>query len=138
MIRQTFYAPAIAARNVAAVNRRALSASATSRYSVIDSAKEALKKANKKIGEVAAGGIEKTQEMTPNAENVTEATKETAHKVNKKTGEVLAEGLDKAEKMKPELHSEKRRVQENAKGYTDLQDKGSKTESEQNRPDDAV
>ncbi|CCE80402.1 Piso0_003518 [Millerozyma farinosa CBS 7064] len=137
MIRQTFYAPAIAAKNAAAVNRRALSASAISRYSVIDSAKEALKKANKKIGEAAAGGIEKTQEMTPNAEKVTEATKETAHKANKKTGEVLAEGLDKAEKLKPELNSEKRRVKENAKGYNDLQDKGSKAETEQNRPDDA-
>ena len=126
------------------------------RYSIIGSAKDVLHKANKKIGEVAAEGIEKTQHAP---ENVGDA----AQKVNKKTGEVLAEGIDKTQKASPESvgdaaqkvnkktgevladgiekteqTEERLRVSKNAKGYDSLQDKGKKAESEQNRPDDAV
>ncbi len=151
------------------------------RYSIIGSAKDVLHKANKKIGEVAAEGIEKTQHATPHsvgdaagkvnkktgevlAEGIEKTQKVTpdsvgdaAQKVNKKTGEVLAEGIDKAQKVTPSnvgaaaekvdgelggkktLQTEEQlRVSKNAKGYESLQDKGSKTETEQNRPDDAV
>lgn len=97
------------------------------RYSIIGSAKDVLHKANKKIGEVAAEGIEKTQHATPHSVG------DAAQKVNKKTGEVLAEGIEKTQQGKERL-----RVSQNAKGYDSLQDKGSKTETEQNRPDDAV
>ena len=127
------------------------------RYSIIGSAKDVLHKANKKIGEVAAEGIEKTQHATPHsvgdaaqkvnkktgevlAEGIEKTQKATpdsvgdaAQKVNKKTGEVLAEGIEKTQQGKERL-----RVSQNAKGYDSLQDKGSKTETEQNRPDDAV
>lgn len=157
------------------------------RYSIIGSAKDVLHKANKKIGEVAAEGIEKTQHATPHsvgdaAEKVNKKTGEVlaegiektqkvtpdsvgdaAQKVNKKTGEVLAEGIDKTQRATPDdvgeavqkvnnktgealaegiektQHGKERiRVSQNAKGYDSLQDKGSKTETEQNRPDDAV
>ena len=127
------------------------------RYSIIGSAKDVLHKANKKIGEVAAEGIEKTQHATPHSVG------DAAQKVNKKTGEVLAEGIDKTQKATPDSvgdaaqkvnkktgevlaegiektqqGKERLRVSQNAKGYDSLQDKGSKTETEQNRPDDAV
>lgn len=127
------------------------------RYSIIDSAKDALNKANKKIGEVAAEGIDKTQKATP------DSVGDAAQKVNKKTGEVLAEGIDKTQKATPDSvgeaaqkvnkktgevlaegiektqqTDEKLRVSKNAKGYESLQDKGSKAETEQNRPDDAL
>mmetsp|Transcript_6722 Transcript_6722/g.6620 ORF Transcript_6722/g.6620 Transcript_6722/m.6620 type:complete len:127 (-) Transcript_6722:1914-2294(-) len=97
------------------------------RYSIIGSAKEVLHKANKKIGEVAAEGIDKTQKATPHSVG------EAAEKVNKKTGEVLAEGIEKTQQA-----GQKARVSQNAKGYESLQDKGSKAETEQNRPDDAL
>lgn len=127
------------------------------RYSIIGSAKEVLHKANKKIGEVAAEGIDKTQHVAEGSVG------KAAHKVNKKTGEVLAEGIDKTQKAAPhnvgeaaekvnkktgevlaegiektQHLREKARVSQNAKGYDSLQDKGSKTETEQNRPDDAL
>ncbi|ODV78349.1 uncharacterized protein CANTADRAFT_6743 [Suhomyces tanzawaensis NRRL Y-17324] len=145
---------------------------------VIDAAKEALKTANKKIGEVAADGIEKAEQVTPNkdtvinaadkvnkktgevlsegidkaqkvtpnqddlsqaAENVGDKVADAADKANKKTGKVLADGIDKAEKAVPNAaNNAKSKVAKNHEGYKDLQDKGSKTETEQNRPDDAV
>ncbi|CUM49500.1 unnamed protein product [Debaryomyces tyrocola] len=153
------------------------------RYSIIGSAKEVLHKANKKIGEVAAEGIEKTQHAPDSVGNVAKKVNkktgevlaegidktqkvtphgvgDAAHKVNKKTGEVLAEGIDKTQKATPsnigaeaekvdgemadgikkkqQQAEEKLRVSKNTKGYDSLQDKGSKAESEQNRPDDAV
>ncbi|CUM55490.1 uncharacterized protein AC631_03122 [Debaryomyces fabryi] len=127
------------------------------RYSIIGSAKEVLHKANKKIGEVAAEGIDKTQKAAPHSVG------EAAEKINKKTGEVLAEGIDKTQKAAPgsvgeaaekvnkktgevlaegikktEQAGHKARVSQNAKGYESLQDKGRKAETEQNRPDDAL
>lgn len=228
-------------------------------YSIVESAKDALKKVNKKIGEVAAEGLEKVEQATPSAEEVKEKASKLADKVpdaaevkkkasdladkvpdksqvkkgirktqkkaanaieegadaveekspdyedikkagkdahakakstlqegkekilessvgdsvigsakklaetvsdtaaslNKKAGQAAAAGLDKiqeavpsteeipskhsAAKLKNEAHNkEVDRVNENAKDYRDLRDKGSKVESEQNRPDDAV
>lgn len=115
-------------------------ATTPARYSILGSAKDALLKANKKIGEVAAEGIDKTQKAEHSVEdavhNIGKKTGQAADTVNKKTGEVLAEGIDKTQKAMP--NEAKRRVSNNAEGYKNLQDKGSKAESEQNRPDDAV
>lgn len=168
------------------------------RYSVIDTAKDVLLKANKKTGEVLAGSMEKAEQVTPNADSVSDAASkvnkktgevlaegmekaqqkapnvesvgDAASKLNKKTGEVLADGMEKTEKYVPNTAGEakqkggevltegkekgeeilaegkekgqhayhKHRVRENTKGYEGLQDKGSKAEVEQNRPDDAV
>lgn len=132
------------------------------RGSVIDTAKNVLHKANKKIGEVAAEGIDKTQHAAPHAQDVGEAADkvnkktgevladginkaqkaapdvdsvgDAAQKVNKKTGEVLADGIGKAQKVVPE--NQRSRVHKNYEGYQNLQDKGSKAETEQKRPDD--
>lgn len=141
-------------------NVRLLSSSATN-YSVVQTAKDVLLKANKKTGEFLAGGMDAAEKATPSASNVTDA----ASKINKKTGEVLADGMEKVQQATPEVDSvsdaasklnkktgevladgmqkvenvkHKRRVNQHHKGYESLQDKGSKTESEQNRPDDAV
>lgn len=99
-------------------------------YSIVGGAKKVLEQANKKTGEVLASGLDKSQE--------TPGPKEAAKKINKKTGEKLAEGLDEAEKVSPTSHPAQSKVKDNTKGYNGLQDKGSKTETEQNRPDDAV
>lgn len=49
----------------------------------------------------------------------------------KKTGQVLADG------SKAEESLQQKRVHDNWRGYKSLQDKGSKTEAEQARPDDS-
>ncbi|EGV61995.1 hypothetical protein PSN45_000709 [Yamadazyma tenuis] len=125
-------------------------------YSVVSGVKETLEKANKKTGEFLAATME-TAEKTP------ETVGDVAEKVNKKTGKVLAEGMEKVQRVAPNNLSEAAdkankktgevladgvekvnagehldRVRENAKGYKNLQDKGSKAESEQNRPEDGV
>lgn len=195
---------------------------AAKNYSVLGAAKEVLSKANKKTGEVLAGGMEKVEEVTPTSETISQA----AQDVNKKTGEVLADGMEKVEPLIPGHGGEKEvgkkvadaaktaknkanevladgmekaedvvpgkndlkqagekakqnvkqagdeiadaagtankkagdvlsngmdkakgavdeaeakhRVKKNAKGYKDLQDKGSKVESEQSRPEDGL
>lgn len=109
------------------------------------SVSEALNKANKKTGEVLADGMEKAEKIVPGtakeakdvAEDAKEKVQEYSSKANKKTGEVLADGLEKAEETKEHLEA-KAKVGKNSFGYKDLQDKGKKVESEQNRPDDAV
>ncbi|KAK6199936.1 uncharacterized protein RJT21DRAFT_120835 [Scheffersomyces amazonensis] len=124
-------------------------------YSILDTAKGALDKLNKGAGKLAADGLDITEKATKSTgEGVNEVNKKTAEtlqKVNKKTGKVLADGIEVIEEAserikdakdqtfgKPEHKEARKRVKEHHKGYKDLQDKGRKTESEQNRPDDAV
>lgn len=59
------------------------------------------------------------------------------HKANKKTGEVLASTMEAAEEKATKKDGQKK-VEENTKGYKDLQDKGAKAETEQNRPEDGM
>ena len=99
------------------------------RASVIDSAKQLFEKANKKVGEAAALGLDKSTLNT--GQNVTQAAKD----VDKKAGETVAEGIHDAQASMP---NQKARVYKNTKGYDSLADKGKKVESEQNRADDAV
>lgn len=98
---------------------RAFSVSLASRKSVVDSAKDVLDKANKKTGEFLAGTINKTEQAAGHAE---EAASDAAQKASLKVDEVKAQ----------------KKVNDNTQGYLNLQDKGAKVESEQNRPDDAV
>lgn len=146
---------------------RYLSASAP-RSSILGGVKETLQKVNKKTGEVLAEGMEKAEDKTPHASSVGDAASkinkktgevladgmqkvedkapnvdsvgDAASKANKKTGEVLADGMEKAEKVVPTASKAdaKKKVDENVKGYDNLQHKGSRVETEQNRPDDAV
>lgn len=116
--------------------------------------KNAAETVNKKTGDVLADGIEKTEKAASNVKELVDNTdvnvdiKGAAEKVNKATGEKLSEGIHKAEgaahqakdaasNVKEEVHA-KAKVEANTKGYQDLQDKGAKVETEQNRPDDAV
>lgn len=142
-------------------NNLRLFSSTSANLSVVQAAKDALLKANKKTGEILAGGMDAAEKATPTGENIAD----TASKINKKTGEVLADGMEKVQQATPDVDSvgdaasklnkktgevladgmskvehvqHKQRVNENTKGYESLQDKGSKAESEQNRPDDAV
>lgn len=85
---------------------------ATRSYSIIDSAKKVISKDIK-------------------------YAEEAAEKINKKTGEVLSEGIDLAQTVK-HRHDAISKVRKNEKGYKDLEDKGSKVESEQCRPDDGL
>lgn len=115
-------------------------------YSIVGGVKETLEKANKKTGEFLASTMETAEKAAPGSMNeAADKTAEAADKVNKKTGEVLADGIDKAEKAIPNANKPADsvthatgKVKENAKGYKDLQDKGSKAETEQARPDDGV
>lgn len=110
--------------------------------------KEALDATNKKVGKVLADGLETAEETVASG-------KETAEKVANKAGDkaedTIASGKETAQKVankageKAEdiantaLAVEQRaRVKENHQGYSSLQDKGSKVETEQQRPDDAV
>lgn len=127
MIRQTLYRSTYNYSRLGLVN-------GVRSYSVVGSAKDVLNKANKKIGEVTADGLEKAENVVHSSHPI----KKTAHEINMTTGKVLAEGMEKAERVIPTASSEKKRVKENIKGYKDLQDKGSKVESEQGRPEDGV
>lgn len=128
-----------------------------------DNIKDAAETVNRKTGEVLADGIEKAEEAKDFAKdkagdiaNDAEGTaKDLKHKAKGKAaelkdqasdkagelkdqaGELKDQAADKAGDLKDEAHA-KKRVLENTSGYKDLQDKGSKIESEQNRPDDAV
>lgn len=118
------------------------------RYSVVDTAKDVLQKANKKTGEFLASTMETAEKAAPNsasdaAQKVGEAAgkvSEAASDVNKKSGEVLADGMQKVEDATPGLndHPAKKKVDQNTAGYKNLQDKGAKAESEQNRPEDGL
>lgn len=151
MFRQLTYLSRTAAIPRQTMASRAFTVSLASRKSVVDTAKDVLEKANKKTGEFLAGTIEQTEKVAPTGENI----KLAAGKVNQKTGDVLADGVEKAEaaagKAKEAASEAKERasdvneeaqakakVNANTAGYDNLQDKGSKVESEQNRPDDAV
>ena len=105
-----------------------------------DKAKGAAEKVNQKTGEVLADGIEKTEDAIPSKGEVKNAAENAADKA-KKTADNAA---DKAKGAAGEVSesakhaAEKERIRQNHKGYEDLKDKGSKAETEQNRPDDAV
>ena len=105
-----------------------------------ETVKNAADKVNKKTGEVLADGIEKTEDAIPSKGEVKNAAENAADKA-KKTADNAA---DKAKGAAGEVSesakhaAEKERIRQNHKGYEDLKDKGSKAETEQNRPDDAV
>lgn len=71
------------------------------------------------------------------AEKAAHGAKESVEKLNKKTGEVLAEGIDLAQTAKHRSDAVSK-VRKNKLGYDTLQDKGTKVESEQCRPDDGL
>ncbi|KAL6449815.1 hypothetical protein SBY92_000716 [Candida maltosa Xu316] len=99
-------------------------------YSIAQAAKEALHKANLKLGKMAAKDIEI-------AEKAASEAKHSASYLNKKTGEVLAEGIDLAQAAKHRSDAVSK-VRKNKLGYKTLQEKGSKVESEQCRADDGL
>ncbi|CAI5756187.1 unnamed protein product [Candida verbasci] len=97
-------------------------------YSIYQSAKDTLYKANLKLGKIAAKDIEIAEKTVPKIQDA-------ANYLNKKTGEKLAQGIDLAQHYKAKndaIH----KVERNIKGYKNLQEKGKSIESEQCRPDD--
>lgn len=120
--------------------------------------KEALKTVNKKTGEILADKMESAEEtagqvkskaskMAGMAKEKTSEAKEKASEAKEKAGNLASEAKGKAENVAADVKEKaedvdgaaaKARVETNFAGYKDLQDKGAKVESEQNRPDDAV
>lgn len=112
---------------------------------------DAAKTVKDKTNEVLADGKKKAEEAVPGKNDLKQAGKkakknvkqagdeiaDAADTANKKAGDVLANGMDKAKGAVDEAEA-KQRVKQNTKGYKDLQDKGSKVESEQSRPEDGV
>ncbi|RKP29249.1 hypothetical protein METBISCDRAFT_3530, partial [Metschnikowia bicuspidata] len=102
------------------------------RNNVIDTAKDILKTANKTRGEVLASAMESAEQVTP------------LPKMSRRQPHDRQGGVEKADEAKDKVkdgtnHAEaKMKVEKNTLGYRDLQDKGSRVESEQNRPNDAV
>lgn len=113
--------------------------------------KEALDITNKTVGKVLADGLEGAEAAAKTVSQKVPDPKDALDKANKRAGETIAGGLDaaetaigKAEEKTEEftnsaLGAEQRaRVEKNYAGYSSLEDKGSKVELEQQRPDDAV
>ncbi|ODV97386.1 hypothetical protein PACTADRAFT_49107 [Pachysolen tannophilus NRRL Y-2460] len=178
MIRTTILAQTpLVTRVSGRVCARGLPLSATSaavlrqKHTIVDSAKETLQNLNKKIGEVAASGIDQAQKTTneasekvheatessPAAKRMKEGTEEKLHDLNIKAGQAAAAGVDTVSKEAPKvkdtikstqsatdeisehnLNAGKKHVQDNIAGYKDLKDKGIKSYSEQNRPEDLM
>ncbi|CDK25055.1 unnamed protein product [Kuraishia capsulata CBS 1993] len=127
------------------------------KQSIVDSAKETLDNLNKKIGKAAAAGLESAEHV---AHKTSDAASEVASKAQehganaeKSVKEAASDVASKAEEGRESFkdaasatanaangftneHTDN--VKNNFKGYSSLQDKGSKVESEQNRADDAV
>ena len=99
--------------------------------------KNALNKVNLKLGKVAAKDIEYVESAATEMNKAAHKTADSAAYLNKKTGEILAEGIDMAQVAKHRADAISK-VRKNKLGYKNLQDKGSKVESEQCRPDDGL
>lgn len=69
------------------------------KHTIVDSAKETLSALNKKIGEVAAAGIDKASEAseTVKDQDLTGKAKETLNDVNMKVGKLAASGIGSAQ-----------------------------------------
>lgn len=96
--------------------------------------KEELKDdASSLAGKLKKDAKDKFSDVKEGAENLGEEAKS-------KADEAKGKAADLAEDVKGAAQSakEKKRVAQNAEGYKDLQDRGSKLESEQQRPDDGV
>lgn len=106
-------------------------------YSIVQAAKNALNKVNLKLGKVAAKDIEYVESAATEMNKAAHKTADSAAYLNKKTGEILAEGIDMAQVAKHRADAISK-VCKNKLGYKNLQDKGSKVESEQCRPDDGL
>ncbi|OBA21168.1 hypothetical protein METBIDRAFT_42198, partial [Metschnikowia bicuspidata var. bicuspidata NRRL YB-4993] len=106
---------------------------------VKDAATNAASAANQKAGDVLADGIEKAEDISHKAKqtatdaNLGEKAKDAAQSAQQFSHKAKETTID----MKDHANA-KKKVLENARGYENLQDKGSKVETEQNRPDDAV
>lgn len=121
--------------------------------------KSAVSKTDRQAGKDLADHIDRQQntsyKISDIAKGYQDEAKEAASRANLKAGRALADNMDKAQQAnnswdaqtqeaKNEVYNAKAhfeakdKVQKNSAGYKDLQDKGSKVESEQNRPDDAV
>lgn len=126
-------------------------------YSVMDTAKEQLSKLNKKVGQAAAAGIDKTESATHKVEDSIHPAKETAKEqvgeAAEKAKGAAAEGLDKTKTASSEAVDKTKEAAENLKetspkkhvrdkvqgeGYKNLQDKGRKAPIEQNRAEDEM
>ncbi|KAG5420781.1 hypothetical protein I9W82_002662 [Candida metapsilosis] len=118
--------------------------------SAAETVKSAAEKVNKKTGEVLADTLETAQKAT-NPSDVADKAKSAADTVNKKTGNVLADGVEKGEELANKAkgavddvadgakkHQARQEVKDKTKGYDNLQHKGARVESEQQRPDDGV
>ncbi|KAG7739818.1 hypothetical protein KL932_003081 [Ogataea haglerorum] len=109
------------------------------RGGVVDSTKEVLKDINLKVGKTLASGLDKAEDV---AETVKEEVSTVKDKAGDKKNDLSQKASQEAAELKDTLQSNKdhvqREVKENFKGYDSLQDKGSKIEREQQRPDDGV
>ncbi|KAG7935811.1 hypothetical protein KL934_002370 [Ogataea polymorpha] len=120
------------------------------RGGVVDSTKEVLKDINLKVGKTLASGLDKAEDV---AETVKDEVSTVKDKVADKKDDLSQKASEKASQAKQDASQEaaelketfqsnkenvKREVKENFKGYESLQDKGSKIEREQQRPDDGV
>ncbi|EGW33827.1 uncharacterized protein SPAPADRAFT_59185 [Spathaspora passalidarum NRRL Y-27907] len=112
------------------IAERAAQATVHSAETAGNVAKTAASTLNKTTGKVLAGGIEVAEEAVHEIQHAEEV-------LNKGGGKVLAEGIDLAQTWKHH-HDAVARVRQNKKGYTTLQEKGAKVETEQNRPDDGL
>jgi hypothetical protein len=111
---------------------------------VIPSKGEAKAHAREAANKAQAKGNELFEEGKDKAGEVKEQAQQKAGEVKDLAQQKAGEAKNKAEELKDKAgnaasHAEhKARVELNAAGYKDLQDKGKKIETEQNRPDDAV
>lgn len=124
-----------------------------------EKAKEGAQKVNLKTGEVLSDGMEKAENLNETVKlkagdfkqdaeslkrkasyNAEEMKDDAANMAEEATSNVKEAGKDLHDKTDgfTEKSRERKRVEENAKGYKDLQDRGAHLESEQGRPDDGV
>lgn len=92
---------------------------------------------NKQGGRVLADGIEIGEKVAHGAEEAVHFAEEEVELLNLATGRIIADGIEIAQIVK-HRHDAIAKVRQNKRGYASLQDKGSKVESEQNRPDDGL
>lgn len=111
-------------------------------------AKEGAQKANMKTGEVLSEGMQKAENMKEDAERLSRKASYSAEEVKDDAANWAEEATSSVKEAAKDIHDktdgfsaasrERKRVQENAKGYKDLQDRGAHLEAEQNRPPDGI
>jgi len=113
-----------------------------------DFAKKVKNDTEDKASELKDKAEDKASELKDDAESVADKAKYKAEEAKGKAAdwaeETASEVKEKADEIGDDVDGltsksrEQRRVERNAKGFKDLQDKGAHMEAEQNRPDDGI